>query len=135
MRYVLGIILLAVLGLMLFIRLAPTDPAQWHTALGAVEDADGAGSAMRVLKADASVLARADAYMRSLPRTKAIAGSVEDRHITYVTRSLVFGFPDYTTLQYSEAEGLFKAFARLRFGKSDFGVNRERLDGLFAALQ
>ena len=40
MRYVLGIILLAVLGLMLFIRLAPTDPAQWHTALGAVEDAD-----------------------------------------------------------------------------------------------
>jgi hypothetical protein len=135
MRYVLGLLLLVVIGFMLFVRLAPTDPAQWHTALGAVEDADGAGSAMRVLKADASVLERADASMRSLPRTKVIAGSVEDRHVTYVTRSLVFGFPDYTTLQYSEADGLFKAFARLRFGKSDMGVNAERLDGLIAALQ
>jgi hypothetical protein len=49
--------------------------------------------------------------------------------ITWVTRSAVLGFPDYTTAA-ARAEGSATALAlhaRLRFGRGDFGVNAARL--------
>lgn len=135
MRYGLGLLFLLVLGAMTVFRFAPSDPEIWHITLDAERNVDRKGSATRVMQADVAVFAKADAHMRGLPRTKVIAGSLEERHITYVTRSLLWGFPDYTTLQYSETDGVLRAFARLRFGKSDLGVNAERLEGLFAALK
>ena len=86
-----------------------------------------------VLKPEPAGFEAADAYMRGLPRTQVLDGSVEDGRVTYVTRTRVIGFPDYTTLEYSN--GQLKAYARLRFGQSDLGVNRERLERLFAAIQ
>ncbi len=122
-----------VLAVLLFVRLAPSDPLRWHIPVEGQIDANFAGGALRVLTAGPDALAQADGYMLSLPRTKRLAGSVAEGRVTYVTRSKVFGFPDYTTL---EVEGdLFKAFARLRFGRSDLGVNSERLHGLIAALE
>ncbi|WP_299041572.1 DUF1499 domain-containing protein [uncultured Tateyamaria sp.] len=84
------------------------------------------GGAIRVTETGPDALARVDAAMRALPRTTAIAGAVDERRITYVTRSKWVGFPDYTTIEHSD--GLLKMHARLRFGKSDMGVNRERLE-------
>ena len=75
----------------------------------------------------------AAAYMQNLPRTNVLAGDVASRRISFVTRSRVFGFPDYTTLQLSD--GTLRAYARVRFGQSDMGVNRERLEGLLAAIK
>ena len=43
------------------------------------------------------VLARLDAIALQTPRTMRLDGSPEDGLITWVTRSAVFGFPDYTT--------------------------------------
>ena len=52
--------------------------------------------------------------------------------ITYVTRSRLIGFPDYTTVE--AKDGMVTVFARLRFGRSDLGVNRRRVEGWIKAL-
>ena len=46
--------------------------------------------------------------------------------ITYITRSRVFGFPDYTTVR--QAGPQLELYGRLRFGGSDLGANAARLD-------
>ncbi len=70
-----GLALLVVAGLA-YVRLAPSDPERWHVAIGASSDRDDAGGAVRVQRGEAALLERADAYMRQLPRTHVLAGSV-----------------------------------------------------------
>ena len=131
--YIIVIIVCVILALMAYVRLAPTDAAKWHQPVTAAEDADMAGGAIRVVTADQDDLARVDAAMRAMPRTHVLAGSVEEGRITYVTRSAVWGFPDYTTAQFSD--GVLKLHARLRFGRSDFGVNAARLSAVLRAVE
>lgn len=133
MRMFLGFGLIIVVCALAYVRLSQGDISNWHVPVAGTQDADGAGDALRVIAATPETFATADAYMAALPRTKALAGSLDEGRITYITRSQVFGFPDYTTVEY--ADGTLKAFARLRYGQSDLGVNRERLEGLIAALQ
>ncbi len=116
-----------------YIRFAPSDAAQWHVPITADADKTMEGGAIRVLDATEDSLAQADAAMRALPRTEHLAGSVEEGRITYVTRSFWMNFPDYTTVEVSD--GKLRMLARLRFGRSDFGVNARRLDGLVSSLQ
>lgn len=116
-----------------YIRLAPSPTDQWHVAIEGDSDLDFPGGVVRVLSAPVGALARVDRAAKTLPRTKLLAGSVESGRITYVTRSKGFGFPDYTTVEQTDT-GL-KFHARLRFGRSDFGVNRDRVRQLIAALQ
>jgi uncharacterized protein (DUF1499 family) len=81
--------------------------------------------------------ARLDAIARDWPRTKLLAGSVAEGWMTYVTRSRWVAFPDYTSVVITPDEGgaRLAAFARARYGKSDLGVNAERLDAWLAALR
>lgn len=116
-----------------YIRLAPHDVTRWHVPVAAEADRDFIAGAVRVLAGDAATLARVDAAARALPRTQVLAGSLAEGRVTYVTRSALFGFPDYTTVEL--AEGQVRMLARLRFGRSDLGVNRRRLQGLVAAAQ
>ena len=53
--------------------------------------------------------------------------------LTYITRSAAIGFPDYTTARQDGDQLVI--WARQRFGRSDFGVNRRRVDGWLDALQ
>ena len=131
--YITVFVLLVVISLLAYVRLAPTDAARWHQPIAATSGADLPGGAIRVSAAGPQSLARVDAAARALPRTRVLAGSVEEGRITYVTRSAVIGFPDYTTIEYSD--GLIRMFARLRFGGSDFGVNRDRLERLLRAVE
>ncbi|KIC48938.1 DUF1499 domain-containing protein [Tateyamaria sp. ANG-S1] len=122
-----------VLGLLAFVRRAPTDAARWHQPIAETNSQNMAGGAIRVIEAAPEALARVDAAARDLPRTRVIAGSVAEGRITYVTRSKWIGFPDYTTVEHND--GTLKMHARLRFGRSDLGVNRERLERLLGAVQ
>ncbi|WP_298835619.1 DUF1499 domain-containing protein [uncultured Roseobacter sp.] len=133
MRIILGGVLCLLLAVMVAVRLAPDDPARWHQPVASDSDQDMPGGAIRVIPAEPDALAQADVYLQTLPRTTRLAGSAEEGMVTYVTRSRVFGFPDYTTLQYNN--GTLRAYARLRFGVSDLGVNRGRLEQLLAAIQ
>ena len=53
--------------------------------------------------------------------------------MTWITRSRLFGFPDYTTAEV-RSDGLY-VWSRLRFGKGDMGVNAARLNGWALALE
>lgn len=125
------ILVVVVLAALAYVRLAPTDVAKEHRPVDASEDADGEGYCTRVIAADEGALARIDAAAMEWPRTTRLAGSVEEGHVTYITRSKLVGFPDYTTVQ--REAGTIKIHARLRFGKSDFGVNRARVAHLVDA--
>ena len=122
----------AMILLAVYIRLAPTDPARWHVTVPYDEDADLRGGAVRVLDGGPEDLERIDAAALALPRTRRLAGGPHAGRTTYVTRSLVFGFPDYTTVEL--AEGEVRLWGRLRFGGSDLGVNARRLDRLIEGL-
>jgi len=124
------ILVVAIVGLLVFIRMAPSDPDRWHAMPDNVSDRDLDSGAMRTLEGD---LAALDRVIRDTPRTQVLAGSVSDGMITYVTRSRVFGFPDYTTVR--QEDDMLEVYGRLRFGKSDLGVNAARLDGWLRQLQ
>lgn len=132
MRAAIWIILVLIIGVLAYIRLAPTDAARWHQPITAGSDQNTEGGAIRVVPAQEDTLARFDEIARAAPRTERIAGSVEEGRITYVTRSRVFGFPDYTTAEVTD--GQLRVFGRLRFGKGDMGVNRTRIEGWLAQL-
>ena len=143
LRMLIWLIVIAIAAGMAYVRLAPSDPAQWNTRAEPVGTGtqtrpngyiwrkvpDGDGNAMLQALADV-----ADAT----PRTSLLAGSVQDGQLTFVTRSAFFGFPDYTTMgvyQTAEGETYVEVYGRARFGSSDLGVNTKRIKGWLAAAQ
>lgn len=133
-RYVVVLVtIIALLAIVVgYIRLAPSDPADWHQMPDFTEDADLAGGVMRIVDTGPDGLARFADIALATPRTTHLAGSVEEGMMTFVSRSRVWGFPDYTTAQ--QAGDQLKIYGRLRFGRSDFGVNKARVDGWIADL-
>lgn len=59
-----------------------------------------------------------------------LAGTIDELWITYVDRSLIFGFPDYISVRAIPFENgaALVIWSRSRYGRSDFGVNKERID-------
>lgn len=131
-RLIIIVLLGGMIAAMAFFRLIPFDPASWHVPVAQTADADLAGGAVRVIADADGRLSQIDSILMEMQRTDRLAGSVEDGRITYVTHSRVFGFPDYTTVE--RAGDQIRMFARLRFGASDLGVNRARLERVIAAL-
>tara|TARA_R110002074_G_scaffold48047_9_gene123076 strand:- start:1914 stop:2378 length:465 start_codon:yes stop_codon:yes gene_type:complete len=140
------IVLIIGVALLAYIRLAPSDPAVWHKQAypsGLGEHVSSGGYVWReAIAGDGKDQLRSlDRIVMDTPRTTLLAGSVDEKQITYVTRSAVMGFPDYTTIgvyqgliedsdqRYLEING------RLRFGKSDLGVNAKRVKGWLAAFE
>ncbi len=122
----LGLVFLAVLGLGLWVRLAPSDVARWHVA-PPKEPARFAGGLVEVLEGGEADFANLAGIIAGTSRTSLLAGSVGEGRLTFVTRSAFWGFPDYTTIAY--ANGRITIYARLRFGRSDLGVNAARVGG------
>lgn len=147
-------VVFGVLGLLGYVRFSPVDTAVWHvdplgiavpgaawTALptdcAITPYARGARAVCMQPGTPAEALARLDAVAMASPRTYRFSGSVAQGLITWETRSLVFGFPDYTTasVQLVDGKARLAILARLRFGESDFGVNARRLAQWLARLK
>lgn len=140
------LILIVAAGAMAFVRLAPVDPALWHIALNPrpqdiaspspdkITTLPNGGYIDLIATPDQTqaLLARLDSIALASPRTRRIAGSAETGRITWESRSLIWGFPDYTTAE-ATLQGV-TLFARQRFGKGDLGVNAARISGWIAAL-
>ncbi|MFU1476617.1 DUF1499 domain-containing protein [Roseovarius sp. C7] len=122
---VLGLIALALLAGAGWVRGAPSDPVRWHRMPEPLPEAKGPGHVVERLPGRAAEMAELDRLIRDTPRTQVLAGSVAEGMVTYVTRSKWMGFPDYTTVARRGDDLVI--FARLRFGKSDFGVNAARV--------
>jgi len=125
-----------------YVRFAPNDPSRWHVDIASVQPATagncvdkidammGSARAVCLLAGPAdTVLAKLDTMAIASPRTTRLAGDANSGRITWITRSAVWGFPDYTTAQAVQTpEGTrLEIFARLRYGKADMGVNAARL--------
>ena len=126
-------VVLAVAGLLGYVRFAPGDVGRWHVAPDVRADRDFSGGVVRRVETGADGLTRLDTVARATPRTSVLAGSVAGQMVTYVTRSAVFGFPDYTTVQ--QVGDRLAIYARLRFGRSDMGVNKARVGRWIKAIQ
>ena len=133
MRMFLYLLLSLVVAFAAYVRLGPSDPSRWHISIPNEGDIDLAGGAVRIVPNSPDVFERLIEMMSKLPRTAVLAGTVEEGHLTYITRSKLMGYPDYTTIERSDET--IKIFARLRFGKSDLGVNAARLEQLKAVLE
>ena len=134
------LIFLIIVAFAAYVRLAPSDPARWHrpAAIAGTESKQLKGGYIwrKVVDGDGkAALASLDAAATAAPRTMTLAGSVEDGQITYVTRTAAWGFPDYTTATLQTAEDgqtYLEVYGRLRFGRSDLGVNAKRIKGWVA---
>ncbi|KAA8606309.1 hypothetical protein AL036_15005 [Salipiger aestuarii] len=126
------LIVLVVIGGLAWIRLGPSDPDVWHVDPKVTADQDLAGGVRRRVAGGAPLMQALHRIILETPRTEVLAGSPDEGRVTYVTRSLWMGFPDYTTVQL-EGDSI-EIYARLRFGQSDQGVNRARVSGWLERL-
>ncbi|MCU0906690.1 MAG: DUF1499 domain-containing protein [Rhodobacteraceae bacterium] len=136
-RFVVLAALVLVAAGMAWVRLAPSDPARWHVDPATGTSGPGSHAARVTLPLPPeAALAALDAIAMAEPRTIRLAGSPAEGRITWVSRSRVFGFPDYTTAAaVPRGDGSeLVVFGRLRFGQSDLGVNAARVGRWLAAL-
>lgn len=122
MSLYLWIVVGAVALSMAYVRLAPHSVTAVHVLPAALEDQHRPDGVIRNVNISVEDLHR---QILSEPRTKVLAGSPESGLTTYVTRSALWGFPDYTTVGATETGSVIHA--RLRFGRSDTGVNARRV--------
>lgn len=125
-----------------YVRLAPSEPATWHVDPRKVQNPQPGGSyllrdeppadgpAVTFDEPPEDVLARLDRVAMAAPRVTRLAGDPASGHVTYVARSAIFGFPDYiSVVAWPVAGGARLAiYSRLRYGSSDLGVNRKRIE-------
>ncbi len=159
--YLVWMALAALVAFGAYVRLAPSDPAVWHfdprltepdarTGIILLDDLavvgirglvgstnNAAMSFVEVPGTPLDVLERLDRIALATPRTKRLLGSPEEGRITWVTRSAIWGFPDYTTAEATVSDVAtadLAIVARSRFGRSDLGVNTARLRAWLSQL-
>lgn len=137
MRILLLLVVVAVVAVVIFVRFVPAKPGAYF----ALPSTDGVGdmtgprsfTAVRQVQTTPDGVLRAfDTVALGTPRTRLVEGSVAKERLVYVTRTLVWGFPDYTTVGFED--GLLVVHARARFGGADLGVNQARIEGWLAQL-
>lgn len=72
------------------------------------------------------------------PRVELLAEHEDGRQFDYVQRSARFRFPDLITVRFisvSNAKSTLAIYSRSVYGKSDFGVNRERIGAWLKSLR
>lgn len=121
----------------LYVRLAPSDPDVWHVDPVTAPDPGGSG-----IKVDfttdfspAQVWNKLLPIVRKTPHTTVLIVSSDEQRITAVTRSSIWGFPDYATIEVlPNGDGSrVIILSRARFGSHDWGVNAARVEGWLRA--
>jgi hypothetical protein len=119
-----------------YVRLAPSDPAVWHRDPETVPDP----ATPNFARADLVLplpLPQVAERIEAIARAEGAARLAGDAGMsTWLTRSPLMRYPDYTTIRLvrTDAGTRLTALARARFGYGDQGMNRARLDRWLAAL-
>lgn len=148
MTVILTLLATLVAAVLIYVRLAPSDPAVWHvdpldpaitqTGNGFLLRADGDAESPEYPLSPDVMMARLDTVAQATERVTRLAGSVAEGHITYVVRSKIMGYPDYVSVRAipaGETGAQLVIWSRARFGGSDHGVNRARIEAWLAALE
>lgn len=128
----------------LYVRLAPSDPARWHGDPLSADAASGSNAFHLppgegpTYPVGAGDLAWAfDRMAMAQPRVRRLAGGPEELWTTYVQRSLIMGYPDYVSVReidLGDGRSTLAIWSRSRFGLSDLGVNRARVERWLEAM-
>ena len=129
-----------------FVRTAPIDPAAWHAdpaeavRSGKPNDylvAEGGDRAPPRFSARPAAVASAfDAVAMAEPGVTRLAGDPAEAHVSYVQRSRIVGFPDIVSARaVADGDGArLLVWSRSRYGHSDMGVNRARVEAWLARV-
>lgn len=130
----------AVVAGLAYIRFSPMDPEVWHVdpakavRTGKPNDylvADGGDRpALAVAETPEALLTRLDAAAMAEPGVTRLAGAVETGRVTYVQRTPLMGYPDAISVSaVPEGDGArLSLYSRSRYGHSDLGVNKARVE-------
>jgi hypothetical protein len=128
-------------GILLWVRVAPSDPAVWHVDPVTAPDPAKPNWARippgAIIGPPGTLAPRLAAALGAEPRLTLLAGRLEDGHATYVQRSRLMGYPDYITVRIlpdAAGQETLALLSRSRFGQGDMGVNAARVARLRAAL-
>lgn len=140
-KWIILIALAAAVALAVYVRLAPVDGAALHVMPATTPPDDdkqlGSFRAVRAITTTPEgVLQALETAALQTPRTQVLAGSVQEGMVTFITRSQVFGFPDFTTAAVVAQDGqnILVVYGRLHYGAGDVGVNAARVQGWLAQL-
>jgi len=147
-------VLLLAAGAMLYVRFAPLEPDSWHVdpvtaptpatpnsfrvvAPGTTPGPEEMVSPVFAVP-PAELMQAFDRMALAQPRTERVAGTPESgAHVTYVQRTPLVAYPDYVSVRaVPEGDGgsALVILSRSRFGKSDLGVNRARIEAWMGSL-
>lgn len=142
LKWVVVVAALLLIAALIVPRAVSDDPAVWHADPRAVTPSDRPNSylvadydAVTLPAPPGEVLARFDRIAMAEQRTEKLVQ--DDGRVTYVQRSAVFGFPDYISVNVAPVEdgSSVTIFSRSRFGHSDLGVNKARVERWLDKLQ
>ena len=150
MRWLLIIVIaliVAFIGFAIYVRLTPVDPSPFHKA-GAPRDpgnypGENSFTAVRAITTPGEgVLTAIQSIADKTERTELVAGSVAEGVMTYRTLSALMAYPDFTTVAIiapgeapnGNAGPLLQITGQARFGKSDMGVNKKRVENWLEQL-
>ncbi|GGE02436.1 Uncharacterized conserved protein, DUF1499 family [Gemmobacter megaterium] len=133
---------IAVAGLLVWVRVAPSDPARWHVDPVVAPDPATPNWARiqpgEIVAPEGTLAARLEVALAREPNMRHLAGSLREGWASYVQRSRWIGYPDYISLRilpHAAGGETLAVLSRSRFGRSDLGVNTARLARLRTALQ
>ena len=143
------VILALLLGAMAYVRFAPVDIDHWHVnpdaegrasgprdyKLSAASDANGP-AINTSMSVEQSIEAASDWFL-SQPKSKQIAGIAYTGFVTFELRTKLVDYPDYYSVKVAETEegSAISVYGRARFGRSDLGVNKARLNAFKAFIE
>lgn len=152
----LGYALLAIIaiaaGLLLYVRLAGHDASVWHVdpltaptpqtpnswrvvPAGTAAPTAGQVSALYAAK-PADLMAALEKVALAEADTIRLAGG-DEGYVTYVQRTPLVKYPDYVSVRAIDAgngQSTLALLSRSRYGKSDLGVNKARVERWLAGL-
>jgi uncharacterized protein (DUF1499 family) len=153
LKYAVLLLVVAVVGLLAYVRFAPLDAATWHVdpvtaptpatpnswrIAAPGQDPGAAGQMSAVYRASpAELMAAFQKVALSQPHTELLSGSAEEGFVTFVQRTPLVRYPDYISVRavdLGDGTSALSVLSRSRFGKSDMGVNKARMEAWLAAL-
>ncbi|MBI1494135.1 DUF1499 domain-containing protein [Halocynthiibacter styelae] len=131
MTWFLAGLLTAVLIVRFYVRHVPHEAVDFHlqsypkTEVGDYRTDGGFEAVRQPDEPMAEAMARLVRIIEENARTTHLGGSLDAGHISFVTRTHFWGFPDTTNIWVSGDH--LHIHGHLRFGKSDLGVNQRRI--------
>jgi len=131
--FILAALFVLFIGLATYVRVASFDPTLWHVDPETAADPGGRGVLLRETSdmPPEAALSALDKIVLATPRSRRIAGDAASGLVTYEVRTKLMRYPDYATIKAKPTDqgSELVILSRARFGQSDLGVNKARLDG------